>query len=340
MRVLTGEALLEVRDLQTHFFTEEGVVPAVSGVSFSVPRGKTLGVLGESGCGKSVTGYSILNLVRPPGKIVGGSIVLQGEDGREFDLARLDPRGREMQRIRGQRIGMIFQEPMTSLDPLYTVGNQIMESILVHGKGNRREARRKAIALLDEVGLPQPDRLIDSYPHQLSGGMRQRAVIAMALACGPDLLIADEPTTALDVTTEAQILKLLKDLQASLGMAMLFITHDLGVIAEMADEVVVMYLGKIVERATVDGLFEAPKHPYTRALLNSVPKLGEERAHRLKTIQGMVPSAHDTPPGCPFHPRCDAFMPGRCDAVLPTLLEVEPNHDVRCLLYEGDRGSA
>ena len=326
--------LLDVQDLKTHFFTDDGLVPAVDGVSFSLERGKTLGILGESGCGKSVTGYSILNLVQPPGKIVGGRI-LYHQPERPLDLAALGPRSRTMQRVRGNEISMIFQEPMTSLDPLYTVGDQLMEAFLVHKGGTRQAARVRAVELVKRVGLPEPETLLERYPHQLSGGMRQRVVIAMALACDPQLLIADEPTTALDVTTEAQILELLKDLQSEYGMAILFVTHDLGVIAEMADEVIVMYLGKVVERAPVVELFDSPKHPYTQALMNSVPKLGGERRWQLDTIRGMVPSPRNIPSGCPFHPRCDAFMAGRCDVNMPTLKTVgESKHEVRCLLYE------
>ena len=329
----TSELVLEVSDLKTYFFTDDGTVPAVDGVSFQVAKGKTLGMLGESGCGKSVTGYSVLNLVRPPGKIVEGTVHFYHGQER-LDLAKLDVQGSTLRRIRGQNIAMIFQEPMTSLDPLYTVGDQITEGIRVHRTISKRDAKQKALALLQRVGLPEPQKLISRYPHQLSGGMRQRVVIAMALACDPSLLIADEPTTALDVTTEAQILELLKKLQAELGMAMIFVTHDLGVIAEMADEVVVMYLGKVVERAPVTELFDTPQHPYTKALLTSVPKLGGERSQRLQAIKGMVPSPGEVPSGCPFHPRCDAFMPGRCDVTEPKLTALSSSHDVRCLLYE------
>ncbi len=325
--------LLEVKDLQTQFATEEGLVNAVDGVSFTVPRGKTLGILGESGCGKSVTGFSILRLVQPPGKIVGGSIMYYFQDGKSIDIAKLEPRGATIRSLRGGHIGMIFQEPMTSLDPLYSVGQQLSEAILQHHKMTKKEARTEAIQLLGKVGLPEPNEMIDRYPHQLSGGQRQRVMIAIALSCQPSLLIADEPTTALDVTTEAQIIDLLKTLQRELGMAMIFITHDLGVIAEVADEAVVMYLGKIVERAPARVLFQDPKHPYTQALLASVPKLGQKSAEELKAIQGMVPSPHERPTGCPFHPRCPQVIAGVCDRQIPPTVRVNES-EVSCVLYD------
>ena len=339
--------LLEVNNLQTHFFLEEGVVRAVDGVSFQVKRGQTLGVLGESGCGKSVTGYSILRLVRSPGQIVGGEIWFhnnlhngsseQATDSRPdkpLDLAACDPFGRQIRQVRGAQIAMIFQEPMTSLDPVYTIGDQIAEAVLYHQQVTKPEARAMTIEMLRRVGLPQPEDLIDKYPHQLSGGMRQRVMIAMALILHPSLIIADEPTTALDVTTEAQILELLKELQRELGMAILFVTHDLGVIAEMAQEVIVMYLGKVVEQADVKTLFRDPKHPYTRALMRSIPRLGDRTRDRLQTIEGMVPTPSDIPPGCPFHPRCEEAIPGVCDVREPPVMTFGDGHWARCVLYE------
>lgn len=330
-------ALLQIRDLQTHFFTESGVVRAVDGVSFDIPAGKTVGVLGESGCGKSVTGYSILQLINLPGRIVGGEILFQREhNGRQetVDLLKYGPRSEELRRIRGHEIGMIFQEPMTSLDPLFTVGDQLAEAVLVHQKVSKRSAMDRAAELLDKVRLPQARDLLKKYPHQLSGGMRQRVMIAMALSGQPKLLIADEPTTALDVTTEGQILELMRSLQEEFGMAILFITHDLGVIAEMAEDVVVMYLGKVVEKTDVQTLYESPKHPYTRALLESIPKVGHKQEGPLRTIEGMVPSPFDIPRGCPFHPRCAHFMPGVCDTLPPAETPLEPpSHTVRCYLY-------
>lgn len=338
--------LLEVNNLQTHFILDEGTVRAVDGVSLQVRRGQTLGVLGESGCGKSVTGYSILQLVRSPGRIVGGEIwfyqgVANGS-GRPnavssapaLDLAACDPFGRQIREVRGAEIAMIFQEPMTSLDPVYTVGNQIGEAILHHEKVSKRTAQEMVMEMLDRVGLPQPDTLIHKYPHQLSGGMRQRVMIAMALVLRPSLLIADEPTTALDVTTEAQILELLKELQQEFGMAILFVTHDLGVIAEMAQEVIVMYLGKVVEQAEIKTLYRDPKHPYTQAMMRSVPRLGDRDRARLHTIEGMVPVPSDIPDGCPFHPRCTHAIPGVCDTREPPIIQFEKGHWARCVLYE------
>ena len=327
--------LLEVKDLKTHFFTENGIVRAVDGVSFTIERGKTVGLLGESGCGKSVTGYSILHLINTPGRIVGGEILLHRQRGGEavINLLSYGTRSEEIRRIRGSEIAMIFQEPMTSLDPLFTVGNQISEAILVHEKISKRAALDRAVELLEKVRLPQPRQLLDRYPHQLSGGMRQRMMIAMALVGPPSLLIADEPTTALDVTTEGQILDLLHSLQAEFNMAMLFITHDLGVISEMAEEVIVMYLGRVVEKTDIQSLFDAPRHPYTQALLESIPKIGEKSAGPLKVIEGMVPSPFDIPSGCPFHPRCGHFMQGVCNTAYPALIELDETHQARCFLY-------
>ena len=326
--------LLEVKDLRTHFFTDEGTVKAVDGVDFEIERGQTVCVVGESGCGKSVTARSILQIVDAPGRVVAGQILLH-KNGSTLDLAALDPRGKAIRAIRGKDIGMIFQEPMTSLSPVHTIGDQIMESIQLHLPGSRKQARARTIELLRRVGIPRPEQRIDAYPFQLSGGMRQRAMIAMGLACGPSLLIADEPTTALDVTTQAQILDLISELQHELGMAVLLITHDLGVVAEMADSVVVMYLGSVAERGSVDAIFHDPKHPYTQALLRSIPKVGVGVRERLATIQGSVPPPFARPAGCPFHPRCDQMMAGRCDQVVPSRVRAAAS-EVRCLLYERD----
>ena len=326
--------LLEITDLKTHFFTEQGVVPAVDGVSLQIKRGGTLGLLGESGCGKSVTGYSILRLVRPPGEIVGGKIRYYGrETSKGEDLTTLDDRSEELRQVRGAEIAMIFQEPMTSLDPLFNVGNQIMEAILYHQDVSKAEARKIAAETLDRVRMPQPAAVMKNYPHQLSGGMRQRVMIAMALSCQPKLLIADEPTTALDVTTEAQILELMRELQDELGMAILFITHDLGVIAEMAEDVAVMYLGKVVERSDIESLFADPQHPYTQALMQSIPKVGQKTS-RLEAIRGMVPSPGNIPAGCPFHPRCASAINGVCNIKAPQLQQTRAGHWVSCFLYE------
>jgi peptide/nickel transport system ATP-binding protein len=298
--------LLEVRGLKTRFSLEEGPVLAVDDVSFSIPPGGTLGVVGESGCGKSVTALSIMRLVpEPPGKVVGGEVRFKGQD-----LLALPER--EMRRIRGNKLSMIFQEPMTSLNPVYTVGEQIGETVRLHQGLDRKQARERAVEMLRQVGIPAPEQRVDAYPHQLSGGMRQRVMIAMALACNPELVIADEPTTALDVTIQAQILDLLKRLQAGRGMAVMLITHDLGVVAESCDAVVVMYAGRVVEQAPVRALFSRPAHPYTAGLLRSIPSFhaveaGEGR-QRLKTIPGMVPSLRRLPAGCRFRDRCERAL--------------------------------
>ena len=334
--------LLEVENLQTHFFLDEGVVRAVNDVSFAIRRGQTLGVVGESGCGKSITARSILNIVRKPGRTVGGSIRYHREPtqpnmpGQVIELTSLAPMGPEMRQIRGGEISMVFQEPMTSLSPVHTVGSQIGEAILLHQAVSEEEARTLTIEMLRKVGMQQPQRTVDRYPHQLSGGMRQRVMIAMALSCHPDLLIADEPTTALDVTTEAQILQLMRSLQKELGMAIMFITHNLGVVAQMTEAVIVMYMGRVVERATVDQLFYDAKHPYTRALLESIPKMGAKSSGytgKLASIKGTVPDPFSVPKGCPYHPRCAAFMPGICDVLDPPVIALDEEHDVRCHLY-------
>jgi peptide/nickel transport system ATP-binding protein len=318
-------AVLEVRDLVTEFRTEQGTVRAVDGVSFDIAPRTTLGVVGESGCGKSVTALSIMRLVAPPGRIAGGSIRYAGRD-----LLALSPA--EIRAIRGNRIAMIFQEPMTSLNPVFTVGDQVAEAVRQHQGSSRRAARALAVELFRRVGIPSPEDRVDAYPHQLSGGMRQRVMIAMALACKPDLLIADEPTTALDVTIQAQILELLRSLQRELGMSILLITHDLGVVAESCDEVAVMYAGRIVERAPTEALFAAPRHHYTAGLLRSVPSYGEgseigDRT-RLQEIKGMVPALTELPSGCKFVDRCPAARP-RCQAEEPVLVALGPAL-VRC----------
>jgi oligopeptide/dipeptide ABC transporter ATP-binding protein len=336
--------LLEVENLKTHIFLDEGTVRAVDGASFMLRRGETLGVVGESGCGKSITARSIMRIVRKPGRIVDGKILWHrtpasgGGDGHAdvVDLVRQGDQTGEMRGIRGREISMVFQEPMSSLSPVHTIGNQIAEVILLHQHVSKAEAREKTLLVLNQVGMPQPSRIIDRYPHQLSGGMRQRAMIAMALSCHPDLLIADEPTTALDVTTEAQILSLMRRLQQELGMAIMFITHNLGVVAQMTERVIVMYMGRVVEEASVDALFYEPKHPYTQALLHSIPKLGARTAgetSRLASIRGTVPDPYHLPKGCPFHPRCKDFMPGVCDVIDPPVFEVGVGHTARCHLY-------
>jgi peptide/nickel transport system ATP-binding protein len=332
------EPLIEVRDVKVYFYLDEGTVHAVEGVSFDIERGKTLGVVGESGCGKSVTSQAIMQIVPPPGKIVAGDIFFYryNDDGssEKIEITKLDPRGTDIRNIRGNEIAKIFQEPMTSLSPVHTIGNQIMEAIILHQKVDKGEARRIAIEVLDEVGMPYPEQRIEYYPHQLSGGMRQRAMIAMALSCHPTLLIADEPTTALDVTTEAQIIDLMQGLQKELGMAIMYITHNLGVIAEVADDVVIMYLGKEVELAPVDATFYEPYHPYTRDLLRSIPRVGRKSRERLHVIAGSVPDPYNIPKGCPYHPRCPDFMPGKCDLDQDlAFTEIKPGHWVRCLLY-------
>ncbi|TDD67525.1 ABC transporter ATP-binding protein [Jiangella aurantiaca] len=326
--------LLEIDGLATRFFTREGTVRAVDGVSLSVPRGATVCVVGESGCGKSVTARSVLGLVDEPGRIVGGRILWRPGDGDPVDLAALDPNSERMRRIRGGEISMVFQEPMASLSPMHTVGSQLVEAIRLHLPLGRAEAHDRAVDLLRRVGIPRPEERMDAYSFQLSGGMCQRVMIAIALACDPALLIADEPTTALDVTTQARIIDLLRDLQAQSGMSMLFITHDLGVVAEIADEVVVMYLGTVVERGGVDEIFHDPKHPYTRALLGSVPRMGAGSRQRLTTIRGTVPHPSDRPAGCPFHPRCDAAVAGVCDRSDPPDVPVGPGRTARCVLYD------
>ncbi len=327
--------LLEVNDLKVHFFTDGGVVKAVDGVSFHIKKGETLAVVGESGSGKSVTSLAAMRLIQtPPGRIVGGEMLFRGKDGEVRDLVTQDEN--TMRKIRGNDIAMIFQEPMTSLNPVFTVGDQIAEVIQLHQKKSKKESLELSADMLDLVGIPEPKKRLSNYPHQLSGGMRQRIMIAMALSCNPSLLIADEPTTALDVTIQAQILELMAQLQDEIGMSILFITHNLGVVAEMADRVVVMYAGRAVEEADVVPTFKTPRHPYTRGLLNSVPRLdlAAEHQQRLEAIPGNVPNPLSLPGGCSFHPRCAFSKPGLCDTAIPELRDSGSGHFVRCVRYE------
>jgi oligopeptide/dipeptide ABC transporter ATP-binding protein len=338
------EPLVQIKDLHIHFFTDEGVVRAVEGVNLNLHSGKTLCVVGESGCGKSVMALSLLQIIRRPGKIVGGEILYRRKSASQrdasglphpevVDIAKLHPRGSAIHAIRGAEIAMIFQEPMTSLSPLYTIGNQISEAIRLHQTGiSKREAKERAVEMIKRVGIPRPERTANEYPFRLSGGMRQRAMIAMALSCKPSVLIADEPTTALDVTTQAQIIDLMLDLQQEYDMAIMFITHDLGVVAEIADEVAVMYLGNVVEYSDADTIFNNPHHPYTQALLRSIPKITKHQ-DELDMIAGMVPSPFRRPGGCPFHPRCAQALP-TCAIRAPITTHLNEKHTVRCLLYE------
>ena len=319
-------SLLEVKDLKTYFYTDAGVGKAVDGVTFSLEKGKVLGIVGESGCGKSVTSLSIMRLVdTTTGKYEGGEILFEGKD-----ILKLSEK--EMRKLRGNKISMIFQEPMTSLNPVFTIGYQIMESLILHKGMNKKDAHARAIELLELVGIPEAAKRVDEYPHQLSGGMRQRVMIAMALAGDPELLIADEPTTALDVTIQAQILDLLKSLQKKLNMSIIIITHDLGVIAEMADEVAVMYAGDIVEKAETRELFADPKHPYTIGLMNSIPDIDDEH-ERLNTLEGLVPSLYEMPKGCRFAPRCQIACE-ECQKERIHLTDLENGRQVRCRRYE------
>lgn len=324
-----NDTLLEVSGLSTHFFTDEGELPAVAGVGFSIRRGRTLALVGESGCGKSVTSYSLLRLVQHPGRMVGGKILLHSKLLGTVDVAALAENSDALFRIRGGIVSMIFQEPMTALSPVHTIGDQIMEAILLHQAVSKREARETAIAMLRKVGMSSPETRIDQYPHEFSGGMRQRAVIAMALVCRPELLIADEPTTALDVTIQAQILDLIRSLQQEIGCAVLLITHDLGVVAQAADDVAVMYMGTIVEQGTVRDIIKRPRHPYTKGLLRSLPSLNSKG--RLASIPGVVPSLTAIPEGCPFHPRCEHALDGLCNkGPLPPHLFPVDGHGVSC----------
>jgi peptide/nickel transport system ATP-binding protein len=328
-----AEPILQVRDLHTHFFADEGVVRAVDGASFELFAGRTLGIVGESGCGKSVTARSLLRIVERPGRIVSGEILLRRADGRLTDLVSLPANGTEMRAIRGGEIGLVFQEPMSSLSAFHTIGNQLIEAIRQHSGLSKHAARSRAIELLALVGIPRPSQRVDAYSFELSGGIRQRVMIALALAAEPRVLIADEPTTALDVTTQAQILELIRRLQQERELAVILITHDMGVIAEMADDVVVMYLGHEVEKGPVDAIFHAPRHPYTRSLLRSIPSVLAEPRARLATISGSIPHPFARPPGCPFHPRCSDFMRGVCEQNFPAEVLIGERHATACHLY-------
>jgi peptide/nickel transport system ATP-binding protein len=322
-----NEYLLEVDGLKTYFFTEEGVVKSVDDISFRIRKGESLGLVGESGCGKSVTSLSLMRLVPdPPGRTVGGRVLFGGRDLLGLSEA-------EMRRIRGNDMSMIFQEPMTSLNPVFTVGDQIAEAIQIHQKKSRSDAMALAVEMLRKVHIPAPEQRVHEYPHQLSGGMRQRVMIAMALCCDPLLLIADEPTTALDVTVQAQILELMDDMRKQYGLSLLLITHDLGVVAEVCDRVAVMYAGKIVEEGTAEQIYKDPKHPYTQGLLRSVPRLDETEHTRLQTIEGVVPSPLELPPGCAFYSRCTQSRPEFAES-MPPLIDVGDGHLVRCFLYQ------
>ncbi|MBI3710616.1 MAG: ABC transporter ATP-binding protein [Proteobacteria bacterium] len=335
-----AEPILSVRGLETYFRPDEGIVRAVDGASFDLYPGRTLGIVGESGCGKSVTARSILRIVERPGKVERGEVLLRRSDGRVVDLVTIDAQGAGMRDIRGGEIGYVFQEPMSSLSSFHTIGNQVIEAIRLHRAVSAKDARARAIELLQLVGIPRPEQRIDSYSFELSGGLRQRVMIALALAAEPRILIADEPTTALDVTTQAQILELIRKIQAERNLAVILITHDMGVIAEMADAVSVMYLGKVVESGPVDTIFHAPRHPYTQALLRSIPSVLAEPRSRLATIAGGIQHPYARPPGCPFHPRCQSFMPGVCDRNAPPVTKLDAEHEVRCFLYGAPARSA
>ncbi len=355
-----AEPLVEIKDLHVQFEVRDGIIKGVDGFTLTINRGETLGVIGESGCGKSITAKAVMQMVPRPGKITGGEILYHQRDKYDpkkptevINITKLDPDGDQIRRIRGGEFAMIFQEPMSSLTPVYTtgtligealhlhrmvpktVGEHMVQNITAYRPVTKAEAREISIEMLQKVGIPKPHERVDAYPHQLSGGQRQRVMVAIALSCHPFMLIADEPTTALDVSIEAQILDLMRGLQETTEMSIMFITHNLGVVAEMAKEIVVMYMGKQVEAASTDRVFYEPKHPYTRALLQSIPKVGKRSSDRLASIKGMVPDPFHLPTGCVFHPRCPSFMPGKCDVLTPNWIEVEPDHWVRCLLYEG-----
>ncbi|NHN34131.1 ABC transporter ATP-binding protein [Paenibacillus agricola] len=331
------QPLLTVQDLKIRIQMDNGEMKAVDGVDFVIKKGKTLGLVGESGCGKSLTSRAIIS-INPKECETSGKIVYHSAEKTldPLDLLSLDPRGKQIRSIRGRKIAMIFQEPMTAFSPMYTIGNQIMESILIHRTKNKKEAKQIALEMLSKVGISDQEKRFDQYPHEFSGGMRQRAMISMALSCNPELLIADEPTTALDVTIQAQVLELMRGLQKEFGMAILLVTHDLGIIAEMCDEVAVMYLGKIVEQSTVDEIFYNPKHPYTKGLLKSMPKLGADRNKRLESIEGTVPMAINMPPMCGFYDRCTDRIEGICNVQAVPQTRISDNHMVRCFLYKDE----
>lgn len=328
--------IIEIEDLSVHFPVEEGTLKAIDNVSFAIAERQMFGLIGESGCGKTVTAQSLMRLVPKPGQIVGGSIKFHSDTGSIVDLAQVNASGQEIRAIRGNEIAMIFQEPMSSLSPIHSIGNQLMEAILLHVTSSKREAYKIALEMLNLVGIPNPAQRMEEYPHHFSGGMRQRVMIAMALSCRPRLLIADEPTTALDVTVQAQILDLIAHSQAQFKMAVLYITHDLGIIAEICDQVAVMYLGRIVEYGSVRDIFHNPLHPYTRRLLASTPRIGQ-RATRLQTIDGTVPMPVNLPVACGFCSRCPDLIDGTCDVAAPALVEIEDDHFVRCFLHDSQR---
>lgn len=330
------ELLLQVKNLQISWLLDKALIPIVCGLNFSLKAGKVLALVGESGCGKSVTSLSLLRLLAKELKIVGGEILFCGQNGEEtVDMAKINPRGKDIQKIRGGAVSMIFQEPMSSFSPLYTIGYQIMEVIQLHKNTSKKEAKRITVELLKKVGIADAKNAVDRYPYEFSGGMRQRAMIAKALSCDPLLLIADEPTTALDVTIQNQILNLMCDMKQEFRTSIIFITHDLGVVGQMADEVAIMYMGRIIEQGTTREIFKNAKHPYTIKLLDAVPRLGNlEARRRLETIQGNVPGLFDRPSGCAFRPRCDYFMSGICDTTFPDFREVSKDHFVACYLYK------
>jgi peptide/nickel transport system ATP-binding protein len=338
----TQSPLLSVRDLKTYFFLDEGVVKAVDGVSFDVFPGQVVGIVGESGCGKSVTIKSVLRIVEEPGRVIEGEILFRRHNGTSggadaggdvIDLAKLKAHGKQIRSIRGGEIALIPQEPMAAFSPVHTIGNQIVEAILLHQPVSKARAHHIAVERLHEVGVPNPEQRMDAYSWELSGGLRQRAMIAMALSCNPRLLIADEPTTAIDVTTQAQVLNLLRSLQQEHNTAIIFITHDLGVIAQMADYVIVMYLGRVMETGPIDDIFHNPQHPYTRALLESIPSIRSQSRTILPTIEGSIPHPLNNPPGCPFHPRCSEFIPDVCDRSVPGLHVVNDRQSASCFLH-------
>jgi peptide/nickel transport system ATP-binding protein len=341
--VIKEDTILRINDLTTYFYTDIGISRALNGVTLDIPARKVMGVVGESGCGKSVTALACMRLLARSAKIIKGDVTFfrrnKKENGTVVDevkITDLDPKGQEIRKIRGEELAMIFQEPMTSLNPSYTVGDQISEAIILHQEVDKEEAKKRTIKILDQVGMANAAGIFRRFPHELSGGMRQRAMIAMGLSCNPSVLFADEPTTALDVTTEAQILDLMRDLQTDRGMSIVFITHNLGVVAQMCDYVAVMYLGRIVEQATVDTIYYNPKHPYTSALLHSIPHAGSRTHERLQPIRGVVPDPYALIKGCPFGPRCNSFMPGKCDQAVPATTAVEDGHTVRCFLYSDE----
>ena len=332
---MNNSLILEIKNLHVTFALDEGAINPLNGVDLNIYRGEVHGFVGESGCGKSVTSQAIMRIIPSPGRVDGGEILYHNKDGKIININKLKPTGKEIQQIRGKEIAMIFQEPMSSFSSMYTIGNQVSEEILLHENVDKRTARERAIYLLDRVGIPNARERVDDYPFQFSGGMRQRAMIAMALACHPSLLIADEPTTALDVTIQAQVLKLIEDLQNEFGMAVLFITHNMGVVAQIADRVSVMYLGKVIESGSALQIFNSPKHPYTIDLLRAIPVISRNSGNRLASIGGNVPGPYEIPQGCAFHPRCSKMINGLCNNLIePPEIEIKDGHRVRCFLYK------